>query len=132
MRRPHERGAPIVYPHLTRRTNCVPTGVIALGLLQAAANVPRVDVYAMNFQFQFGLAHSRHERSVATECCTKCRFHPTDSPSYFPMRHAHPRWLLQVMGMYLIPLVAGGAALLLMCPGLGLCCRARGPLRARG
>lgn len=89
------------------------SGAIALGLLQSAADVSRVNVYGMNFQFQFGLAHSRHEKRVVTDCCTKCRFHPTASPAYFPLRHAHPGWLLQAMGMYLIPCGIVGA---------GLCC----------
>jgi hypothetical protein len=108
------------------------SGMIALGLLEDDDNVSRVNVYAMNFQFQFGLAHSHHEKEVATQCCTKCRFHPTYSPFYFPIRHIDSRWMLQFMGMYLIPLVVGGTSLLLMLAGLGLCCYARGRRRCRG
>jgi hypothetical protein len=102
------------------------SGMIALGLLEMDEDVSRVNVYGMNFLFQFSLAHSAHEKDVATRCCTKCRFHPTYSPFYFPIRQPDARWMLQFMGMYLIPLVIGGTSLLLMLAGLGLCCFARG------
>lgn len=85
------------------------SGIIALGLLQQDTNVTLVNVYAMNFQFRYGFAHSFHEKDVAMRCCTKCRFHPTYSTFYFPIRHADCKWLLQFMGMYLIPLVIGGS-----------------------
>jgi hypothetical protein len=105
--------------------------MIALGLLEIDEDVSRVNVYGMNFQFQFSLAHSAHEKDVATRCCTKCRFHPTYSPFYFPIRHLDARWMLQFMGMYLIPLVVGGTSLLFMLAGLGLCCLAQGRCRSR-
>jgi hypothetical protein len=108
------------------------TGMIVLGLLDPDTNVSRIDVYAMNFQFQYGLAHSAHEKDVATKCCKKCHFHKTWSTFYFPVRKLDHRWLLQFMGMYLIPLVIGGTSSLLFCFAVGLGRYLHGRRRTRG
>lgn len=108
------------------------SGMIALGLLQEDTNVTLVNVYGMNFQFQYGFTHSIFEKDMATQCCTKCHFHPTYSTFYFPIRHPKGRWLLQFMGIYLIPLVLLAGAL--GCTLLGLCacvCRKKPPTRRK-
>jgi len=106
------------------------TGMIVLSLLDTDPDVSRIDVYAMNFQFQYGLAHSAHEKDVATMCCKKCHFHKTWSTFYFPVRKLDHRWLgkldhrwiVQFAGMYLFPLIIGGTSLLLLCFAVGLVC----------
>jgi len=91
------------------------SGAVSIGLLEDDPDVSRIDVFGMNFQFQYGLAHSRHERQVVARCCTKCRIHPTRSAFYFPLRTLDARWMLQFMGIYLTPLVAAAALLVAGC-----------------
>lgn len=58
------------------------TGGIALSVLQELENVETIDVYGMNWNGPADMHVDFANRTLITDCCTKCVIHPTASDNY--------------------------------------------------
>ena len=58
------------------------TGAVVLSVLQARADVRRIDVFGMNWNGDAEMHVDFADRSLVRRCCTKCVVHPTSSEAY--------------------------------------------------